>query len=157
MCSRLSDQPPYTSARLKSGPGSLSAVTTPAPGAGGRAAEAGMSFQAAVGTWLAARLITDMPVGSRFGIFVDGRVPDAAVEIILVTGAHPALAARVEGVEASRGKSSSEDRVAREGERLPAGLRDASQDHVIDRRRIDTSKIDQRIQDFGAEVGGART
>jgi len=26
-----------------------------------------MSFQAMVGTWLAAQLVTDMPVGARFG------------------------------------------------------------------------------------------
>ena len=32
-----------------------------------------MSFQAAVGTWLAAHLVTDMPVGSRFGLVVDAR------------------------------------------------------------------------------------
>jgi hypothetical protein len=32
-----------------------------------------MSFQAAVGTWLAAHLITDMPVGSRFGTLVSAR------------------------------------------------------------------------------------
>jgi hypothetical protein len=32
-----------------------------------------MSFQAAVGTWLAAHLITDMPVGGRFGLMVDAR------------------------------------------------------------------------------------
>jgi hypothetical protein len=32
-----------------------------------------MSFQAAVGTWLAAHLITDMPVGSRFGLLVSAR------------------------------------------------------------------------------------
>lgn len=48
-------------------------MTTSAPKAGGRATEAGMSFQAAVGTWLAAHLITDMPVGSRFGLVADAR------------------------------------------------------------------------------------
>jgi hypothetical protein len=32
-----------------------------------------MSFQAAVGTWLAAHLITDRPVGGRFGLMVDAR------------------------------------------------------------------------------------
>jgi hypothetical protein len=32
-----------------------------------------MSFQAMVGTWLAAQLVTDMPVGARFGLSVDLR------------------------------------------------------------------------------------
>ena len=32
-----------------------------------------MSFQATVGTWLAAYLLTDMPVGSRFGLVVGAR------------------------------------------------------------------------------------
>src|SRR5580704_5808676 len=41
--------------------------------AGGRATEAGMSFQAMVGTWLAAQLVTDMPVGARFGLSADLR------------------------------------------------------------------------------------
>jgi hypothetical protein len=41
--------------------------------AGGRATETGMSFQAMVGTWLAAQLVTDMPVGERFGLGVDLR------------------------------------------------------------------------------------
>jgi hypothetical protein len=36
--------------------------------AGGRATQAGMSFQAAVATWLAVHLLVRMPVGSRFGI-----------------------------------------------------------------------------------------
>lgn len=35
--------------------------------AGGRATEGGMAFQAAVGTWLAAHLIAQVPVGGRFG------------------------------------------------------------------------------------------
>ena len=48
-------------------------MTASTPKAGGRATEAGMSFQAAVGTWFAAHLITDMPVGSRFGLAVDAR------------------------------------------------------------------------------------
>ena len=48
-------------------------MKTPAPNAGGRATEAGMSFQATVGTWLAAHLITDMPVGSQFGLVIDAR------------------------------------------------------------------------------------
>lgn len=41
--------------------------------AGGRATEAGMSFQAMVGTWLAAQLVTDMPVGARFGLIANLR------------------------------------------------------------------------------------
>lgn len=36
--------------------------------AGGRATQAGMSFQAAVATWLAVHLLVRMPVGGRFGI-----------------------------------------------------------------------------------------
>ncbi len=48
-------------------------VTTPTLKAGGRATEAGMSFQAVVGTWFAAHLISDMPVGSRFGLVTDAR------------------------------------------------------------------------------------
>src|SRR5258708_34893981 len=36
--------------------------------AGGRATEAGMSFQARVGTWIAAHLVGDAPVGERFGL-----------------------------------------------------------------------------------------
>jgi hypothetical protein len=48
-------------------------MTASTPKACGRATEAGMSFQAAVGTWFAAHLITDMPVGSRFGLAVDAR------------------------------------------------------------------------------------
>lgn len=43
------------------------------PAAGGRATEAGMSFQAMVGTWFAAHLVADMPVGGRFGLVVDLR------------------------------------------------------------------------------------
>jgi hypothetical protein len=42
--------------------------------AGGRATEAGMSFQAAVGAWLAAHLAADMPVGGRFGLSPQARV-----------------------------------------------------------------------------------
>ncbi len=38
--------------------------------AGGRATEAGMSFQAGVGMWFAAHLLAMMPVGSRFGLDV---------------------------------------------------------------------------------------
>jgi hypothetical protein len=57
-------------------------MTTSAPKGGGRATEAGMSFQAAVGTWLAAHLITDMPVGSRFGLVADAR----PVELQFETG-----------------------------------------------------------------------
>lgn len=36
--------------------------------AGGRATEAGMDFQAEVGTWLAAHLLARVPVGGRFGL-----------------------------------------------------------------------------------------
>lgn len=36
--------------------------------AGGRATEAGMAFQAEVGTWLAAHLLARMPVGGHFGL-----------------------------------------------------------------------------------------
>jgi len=36
--------------------------------AGGRATEAGMDFQAGVGTWLAAHLLVRLPVGGRFGM-----------------------------------------------------------------------------------------
>jgi hypothetical protein len=36
--------------------------------AGGRATEAGMDFQAEVGTWLAAHLLARMPIGGRFGL-----------------------------------------------------------------------------------------
>ncbi|WP_234896093.1 ATP-binding protein [Sinorhizobium meliloti] len=41
---------------------------TPRTNAGGRATEAGMDFQAEVGTWLAAHLLARMPVGGRFGL-----------------------------------------------------------------------------------------
>lgn len=36
--------------------------------AGGRATEAGMDFQAEVGTWLAAHMLARLPVGGRFGL-----------------------------------------------------------------------------------------
>jgi hypothetical protein len=36
--------------------------------AGGRATEAGMSFQAEVGMWLAANMLADQPVGQKFGL-----------------------------------------------------------------------------------------
>lgn len=36
--------------------------------AGGRATEAGMSFQAAVATWCAAHIVSSMPIGRRFGL-----------------------------------------------------------------------------------------
>jgi hypothetical protein len=48
-------------------------MTAPSSQAGGRATEAGMAFQAAVGTWFAAHLVTDLPVGSRFGLLVNAR------------------------------------------------------------------------------------
>lgn len=44
------------------------ASPTPKMRAGGRATEAGMDFQAEVGTWLAAHLLAQMPVGGRFGL-----------------------------------------------------------------------------------------
>lgn len=50
--------------------------------AGGRATEAGMSFQAMVGTWLAAHLVTAMPVGQRFGLAIELR----PVELRFETG-----------------------------------------------------------------------
>ncbi|WP_036142120.1 ATP-binding protein [Luteibacter sp. 9135] len=50
--------------------------------AGGRATEAGMAFQAAVGTWLAAHLLAKVPVGGRFG--TDNEV--VSVSIRLETG-----------------------------------------------------------------------
>jgi hypothetical protein len=43
-------------------------MTLPSNSAGGRATEAGMSFQAGVGTWFAAHLASEMPVGARFGV-----------------------------------------------------------------------------------------
>jgi hypothetical protein len=36
--------------------------------AGGRATEAGMAFQADVGTWIAAHILARLPIGGRFGI-----------------------------------------------------------------------------------------
>ena len=43
----------------------------PAPmRAGGRATEAGMSFQAEVGTWLAANMVADQAVGRAFGLAI---------------------------------------------------------------------------------------
>lgn len=36
--------------------------------AGGRATEAGMSFQASVAAWFAAHLVANMPVGDKFGM-----------------------------------------------------------------------------------------
>lgn len=36
--------------------------------AGGRATEAGMDFQAEVGTWLAAHILARLPIGGRFGL-----------------------------------------------------------------------------------------
>ncbi|MDC9823989.1 ATP-binding protein [Devosia sp. ZB163] len=43
-------------------------TSTPRMNAGGRATEAGMDFQAEVGTWLAAHLLARIPVGGRFGL-----------------------------------------------------------------------------------------
>lgn len=46
-----------------------SSSASPAPmRAGGRATQAGMSFQAAVATWLAVHVLARVPVGGRFGI-----------------------------------------------------------------------------------------
>ena len=42
--------------------------------AGGRATEAGMGFQAAVATWFAAQLLSDMPIGTLFGLPRDLKV-----------------------------------------------------------------------------------
>ncbi|USA38547.1 hypothetical protein NCF86_09410 [Pelagerythrobacter marinus] len=44
------------------------AAPAPKKSAGGRATEAGMDFQAEVGTWLAAHLLARVPVGGRFGL-----------------------------------------------------------------------------------------
>ena len=49
-------------------------MATTNPPAGGRATEAGMSFQAGVGAWFAAHLAGEMPVGPRFGL-IGGAVP----------------------------------------------------------------------------------
>jgi hypothetical protein len=57
-------------------------VSSPNSTAGGRATEAGMSFQAKVGTWLATHLAADLPVGGRFGLVVDLR----PVELQFETG-----------------------------------------------------------------------
>ncbi|BBB12237.1 hypothetical protein SPYCA_1495 [Sphingopyxis sp. FD7] len=48
----------------------MTSEAAPAPkmSAGGRATEAGMDFQAEVGTWLAAHLLARVPVGGRFGL-----------------------------------------------------------------------------------------
>ena len=45
-----------------------SAAPTTLMRAGGRATEAGISFQAAVATWLAVHILAQLPVGGRFGI-----------------------------------------------------------------------------------------
>lgn len=42
--------------------------------AGGRATEAGMSFQASVAAWFAAHFVADMPVGTKFGMAGDTRL-----------------------------------------------------------------------------------
>ena len=36
--------------------------------AGGQATEAGMAFQADLGTWIAAHILAQLPLGGRFGI-----------------------------------------------------------------------------------------
>lgn len=48
--------------------GASKKVSKPRSRAGGRATEAGMAFQAEVGTWLAAHLLARVPVGGRFGM-----------------------------------------------------------------------------------------
>ena len=48
--------------------GASKKVSKPRLRAGGRATEAGMNFQAEVGTWLAAHLLARLPVGGRFGM-----------------------------------------------------------------------------------------
>jgi len=49
----------------------MSEIANPA---GGRATEAGMSFQAAVTTWFAVQMLVDAPVGSAFGLPVDLKI-----------------------------------------------------------------------------------
>ncbi|MDB5660354.1 MAG: hypothetical protein JWS10_2969 [Cypionkella sp.] len=46
----------------------LKPKAAPRKHAGGKATEAGMNFQAEVGTWLATHLLARLPVGGRFGI-----------------------------------------------------------------------------------------
>jgi hypothetical protein len=41
--------------------------------AGGRATEAGMTFQAGVGAWFSAHLLANQPIGQRFGLSQDAR------------------------------------------------------------------------------------
>lgn len=65
------DPPADPGARPMSGP-SLTA--------GGRATEAGMSFQASVAAWFAAHLVADMPVGERFGMTGDSRLVELQCE-----------------------------------------------------------------------------
>jgi hypothetical protein len=55
-------------------------MTTSTPPAGGRATEAGMSFQAGVGTWFAAHLAGEMPIGARFGLNADARPTELQFE-----------------------------------------------------------------------------
>lgn len=43
-------------------------TASPRMRAGGRATEAGMDFQAEVGTWIAAHLLARVPIGGRFGL-----------------------------------------------------------------------------------------
>lgn len=65
------DRPTDLGARPMSGPSST---------AGGRATEAGMSFQASVAAWFAAYLVADMPVGEKFGMAGDTRLVELQCE-----------------------------------------------------------------------------
>lgn len=57
-------------------------MASPNPPAGGRATEAGMSFEAGVGAWFAAHIICYQPIGSRFGL-ADDAIP---IELRFETG-----------------------------------------------------------------------
>jgi hypothetical protein len=59
-------------------------MTEPKSLAGGRATAAGLDFQAGVGLWFAAYLVSQMPVGARFGLKQDA----LPVELRFETGAH---------------------------------------------------------------------
>ncbi|OAX65036.1 hypothetical protein A6R71_09870 [Xanthomonas translucens pv. arrhenatheri] len=55
-------------------------MSGPSPTAGGRATEAGMSFQASVAAWFAAHLVSDMPVGEKVGMAGDTRLVELQCE-----------------------------------------------------------------------------
>lgn len=55
-------------------------MSGPSSTAGGRATEAGMSFQASVAAWFAAHLVADMPVGEKFGMPDDTRLVELQCE-----------------------------------------------------------------------------